>query len=97
MLHTLNKAWVKILANQLDSGHLSSVLFVVTNSAEIELVIRTCHHVADKYTMVNEDRVRQSMQAQDSFPMYDDILISHEIHDSGMKSFLCQHCRRKGA
>lgn len=32
---------------------------------------------------------------QQSFPMYDSILVSHELNDVMLKSFLSQHCKRK--
>ena len=40
------------------------------------------------------DRVKSG---KGKMPMFDDILISHEVHDIFLKDFLGRHCKRKGA
>ena len=42
------------------------------------------------------DIMNRVKSGQGDMPMFDDILISHELHDIFLKDFLGRHCRRKG-
>ena len=110
MLHTLNKAWARIIVNQLQKGMIENALFVAKNSDEVLEIVKftdsligndgdVYHH--PPYDIFLEDVVKRDMETDvvgaSRLSMYDDILISHDIHDCNVKSFLSQHCRRKGA
>lgn len=100
MLHTLNKAWTNIIANQLKKGLISNVLFVPKDEEKLLNFIeeKDCY-IPAPYSICTEEEILYFMKNKpdDYLSMFDDILISHDIHDPLIKSYLSRHCRRKGA
>lgn len=110
MLHTLNKAWIDILAHQIQNERINNFLCVYTTDEELALILkaqREYHISIDKiqadyisyqlyfdrlYSINSETRPIKILTKK----MYDDILISHDLHDIFVKSYLNKHCRRKG-
>ena len=101
MLHTLNKAWVKILANQENR----IFLFVANDETEKDYIYKILKEI-DKtkgiksdISITTYDGIKQLISFkkfyEEDFRMYDDILISHEIHDNILHDFLGRHCKRK--
>lgn len=110
MLHTINNAWVTIIVKQLQNGVIDNALLVVKDSDEAFKVVEFTdkllgisfeNYKKPPYTIYTEDVVYRSMcpdaARTSDFPMFDDVLVSHDIHDTMLKSYLSQHCRRKGA
>lgn len=97
MLHTLNRAWVKILARRVNDH----IMFVYTTLQEQDMLIETFNEVekeiGDSCLMwvTNENEIKKMMNDGIDIEMQDDILISHEIHDPMVKDFLGRHCKRK--
>ena len=106
MLHTLNRAWVKILAKHENA----KILFVFKDLADLRMIDEAICEIDEELGknsnkraniwVYNENEVREQIKLdkQDnkkSFRMYDDILISHEIHDNMLHDFLGRHCKRK--
>ena len=88
MLHTLNKAWVKILANRENR----IFLFVANDETEKDYIYKILKEI-DKtkgiksdISITTYDGLKQLISFkkfyEEDFRMYDDILISHEIHDN---------------
>lgn len=110
MLHTLNEAWANILINQAIKDTDKEFLFVCKNTEEAckyqDLVANTDKEKVLGYENVCmiaiediETWITDIVQShgEHKMPIFDDILISHELHDPMIKNFLGQHCRRKGA
>ena len=110
MLHTINNAWVTIIVKQLQNGVINSALLVVKDSEEAIKVVEFTdkllgnsfdNYKTPPYSIYTEDVMYRSMCPDvvrtSEFPTFDDVLISHEIHDTMLRSYLSQHCRRKGA
>jgi len=97
MLHTLNKAWVKILARRVNDH----IMFVYTTLQEQDMLIDVFSEVekelGDSCLMwvINENEIKKMMNDGVDIEMQDDILISHEIHDVMIKDYLSRHCKRK--
>ncbi len=45
--------------------------------------------------VINEDDIRAIMNDGIDFEMYDDILVSHNIHDYMLLDYLGKHCKRR--
>lgn len=97
MLHTLNKAWAKILARRVNDH----IMFVYTTLQEQDMLIETFNEVekeiGDSCLMwvTNESEIKKMMDDGIDIEMQDDILISHNIHDMMLKDYLARHCKRK--
>ena len=97
MLHTLNKAWAKILARRVNDH----IMFVYTTLQEQDMLIETFNEVekeiGDSCLMwvTNENEIKKMMDDGIDIEMQDDILISHEIHDCMLKDYLGRNCKRK--
>ena len=97
MLHTLNKAWAKILARRVNDH----IMFVYTTLQEQDMLIETFNEVekeiGDSCLMwvTNENEIKKMMDDGINIEMQDDILISHNIHDMMLKDYLGRHCKRK--
>ena len=109
MLHTLNKAWIDILCRQIQNEKISNFLCVYTTDEELAFILKAQreHHVSiDKisanyisyqlyfdrlYSIDSETRPIKILIKN----MYDNILISHNLHDIFVKDYLYKHCRRK--
>ena len=97
MLHTLNKAWVKILAQRTDKH----IMFVYSTPQEQDMLIETFNEVekeiGDSCLMwvTNENEIKKMINDGIDIEIQDDILISHNIHDMTLKDYLGRHCKRK--
>ena len=97
MLHTLNKAWTKILAQRVDKH----IMFVYSTPQEQDMLVDVFNEVEKELGdlcfmwVTNEDYIKKIMNDGVDIEMQDDILISHEIHDVMLKDFLGRHCKRK--
>ena len=97
MLHTLNKAWAKILARRVNDH----IMFVYTTLQEQDMLIETFNEVekeiGDSCLMwvTNESEIKKMMDDGIDIEMQDDILISHNIHDMMLKDYLGRHCKRR--
>ena len=97
MLHILNKAWAKILARRVNDN----ILFVYTTLQEQDMLIDVFNEVNKELGdlcfmwVINEDDIREIMNDGIDMEMYDDILVSHNIHDCMLKDYLGRHCKRK--
>ena len=105
MLHTVNKAWVTIIAKQLKAGTIKNALFAVADSYEAYDVYQWIINVFGSpidgdhyrpYYIYTEDIIRSYMNTKGSnMPVFDTVLVSENIHDPIMKNYLSQHFRRK--
>jgi hypothetical protein len=108
MLHTLNKAWIKCFLKQAKDN--KNFLFVAKDVNELKTVYDIISDLFEKdssfqeiscssfgyYIVVTEENIKQDMKYfSEYFSMWDDILISHDIHDSMIINFLSQHRKRK--
>lgn len=97
MLHTLNKAWVKILARRVNDH----IMFVYTTLQEQDMLIETFSEVEKEIGdlcfmwVIGESDIKEMMDKGIDIEMQDDILISHEIHDVMIKDYLSKYCKRK--
>ena len=97
MLHTLNKAWVKILARRTDKH----IMFVYSTPQEQDMLIETFNEVEKEIGdlclmwVTNENEIKKMMDDGIDIEIQDDILISHDIHDCMLKDYLGRHCKRK--
>lgn len=110
MLHTLNDAWARILINQVIKDTHKKFLFICENMKEVEKYIdmvvdmdeEKVLYVGNIFIITIKDAetwvtFMKKYPRKHEMIMYDDILISHELHDPMIKNILGQHCRRKGA
>ena len=97
MLHTLNKAWVKILVNQALKDCNKRFLFICDeNNSEAEMVFNLLP--TDKILdicVINYKIAKNMPNINLDIPKFDDILVSHEIHDMFLKDYLHKHLKRK--
>lgn len=104
MLHILNKAWLDILIHQAIQNSKLHFLIVTANVQErsdVMLYIRS--HVPQSFSGNLSVGTIDTVQAERSylsfcreeFPTFDNIIITSELHDVFLKSFLSQHCKRK--
>ena len=100
MLHTLNKAWVDILANQMRCQNISSVLIVVNTPTEEALKSEL---LAAKWEAGQPNSMVESVSVEDIIGMskanqhmitFDEILISHDLHDCYALNYLAHHCNQ---
>lgn len=96
MLHTLNKAWITITANQINSGKIDDALFVTSGAGEY---IRT-EWLLDELCglrgcwIFDEDDVVYAITELLNDRKFDDVLVSHEATDMRLHDFLCKHNKR---
>lgn len=96
MLHTLNKAWITILANQINSGKIDNVLFITSGAGEY---IRT-EWLLDRLCglkgcwIFDEDDVAVAFSELFGDRKFDDILVSHEVTNVWLRNFLCKRNKR---
>lgn len=103
MLHTLNEAWAKILIEQVKRGTKSWVLFVCdSDNSEMEMAIKLIEESGvASVCLTNEILAEIAMEMDASedldfeMPMFDDILVSHKVHNVMLKDFLGRHCKQK--
>lgn len=105
MLHTLNKAWTKILVRHAGK----KILLIYTNQKECDMVTDT---ISEAYRevykddnklcnmwVISEEDIKSHIELCKSgyanFEMCDDILISHDIHDCMLLDYLERHCKRR--
>ena len=98
MLHTLNRAWAKILARRVNDH----IMFVYTTPQEQQMILDVFSEVEKEigdlcYMWVtNESTMKElMMDNRIDIEMQDDILISHNIHDVMLKDYLSRHCKRR--
>ena len=95
MLFTANKAWIEIIRKQLESGVIKSALVVAKDLYELAGFLGCS---GDTYTplpfKVMTERSATKMMQDDTMDMYDEILISHDIHNCFLKDYLSRHCNR---
>ena len=99
ILHTLNEAWVKILARQIVRGDIDTVLLVCSNEEEMKLwwVLRDAMVMAHRPDIFVKKKYISAVErdmCNNVDIMYDDILISHDLHDIMIKDYLAKHCKR---
>ena len=105
MLHTLNKAWIICCLNQIKDPN-KQFLFVVKNNEEFKQVktIISDYFKVNKinlyshgyFYIASESEIYQDMLCvKDYFPIWDNILISSNIHNLMIKNFLHQHRKEK--
>jgi len=104
MLHTLNSGWAKILLNQNLKDQSKLFLFVTDGSpremGEIYKAMNETNNFSGVFVISIDnmtDIMKRVKAGQGEMPMFDDILISHELYDIFLKDFLSRHCKRKGA
>ena len=102
MLHILNKAWLDILIHQAIQNSKLNFLIVAADAQErsdIMLYIRS--HVPRSFSgnlivgtidTVQAERSYLSF-CREEFPIFDNIIITSELHDVFLKSFLSTHCK----
>lgn len=107
MLHTLNKAWADILINQAMADPTKRIVFACTDEEYEEWdkyveehkpagIVRVMWLSFIKEKMRDEIEIKKgNSKCRWNLANYDDILISHEIHDLMVKDFLGRHCKRK--
>lgn len=104
MLHTLNKAWATILINQAIKDPTKSFLFVAKDFNEydkyIDLLVELDKNKNSDNVLIISSKVAKMWMIFDKrgieeMDMFDDILISHEIHDNMLHDFLGRHCKRR--
>lgn len=97
MLHTLNKAWAKILARRTDKH----IMFIYSTLQEQDMLIETFSEVEKEIGdlcfmwVMSESYIKEMMNKGIDIEMQDDILISHDVHDVMLKDYLGRHCKRK--
>lgn len=103
MLHTLNKSYAKILLNQNLKDESKLFLFVTDGSPkeirEVFSAMEETRNFSGAFIIWIDDMMdimNRVKSGQGDMPMFDDILISHELHDIFLKDFLGRHCWRKG-
>ena len=96
MLHTLNKAWMTILANQINKGIIESALFVTSGKEEYiyteNLLTELCG--MKKCWVFDASEVEFGVSDILSDKCFDDVLISHEANGSMLHNHLAKHCKR---
>ena len=109
MLHTLNKAWANILIKQAEADLQKKMAFACTDEeldkwrnflknsgtkAKIRVLPLWFLKIRLKYEQETKSGKIYHRRLLGDF---DDILISHDIHDIMIKDFLSRHCKRKGS
>lgn len=108
MLHTLNRAWAEILARQLKNGTIQKCLCVVGPDSEFDMLLDVMKKYQVHMKVLYVEEVTRCVEFQrhfnigeETYPlledeMYDNILISHDLHNIFAKDYLSKHCRQKG-
>lgn len=104
LLHILNDAWASILIKQAITNSALSVLFVAADEDEAMYFRQIARRLIPDDIDVNLSistvgsvicsRSYATWRSEE-FPAFDDILISHEVHDVMLLDFLSRHCKRK--
>jgi len=96
MLHTLNKAWATIIANQIKSGKINNALFVTCGRAEDVATKRLLQDICglDGCYILDAEDVMYVVSFLLGDKVFDDVLVSHEAHSMMLHNFLAKHCRR---
>lgn len=96
MLHTLNKAWITILANQINKGTISNALFVTFGNVEYIATEKLLQDICelDGCWIFDANDVVLGLSLLPHDIMFDDVLVSHEANGSMLHNFLAKHCRR---
>ena len=109
MLHTLNKAWANILIKQAEADPQKKMAFACTDEEFDEwrnflknfgakANIRVLPFWRLKIRLKYEQETKSGkIYHRRLLGDFDDILISHDIHDIMIKDFLSRHCKRKGS
>lgn len=96
MLHTLNKAWITILANQINKGMIESALFVTSGNEEYmfteNLLTELCG--MKNCWVFDKGDVEFGVSVLLGDQCFDDVLVSHEATGSMLHNFLAKHCNR---
>ena len=96
MFHILNNAWLKTIIKQVQRGVIPNALVVTTSEDEydwaIEIVKR--ENIWQRVRIAKEDEVRRCQRMGD-MKMFGEILISPDLHDVFLKSFLAHHKNRQ--
>lgn len=96
MIHTLNKAWATIIANQIKSGAIENALFVTSGTAEYiiteKLLDDLCNLKGCWIFDKNDVVVGVSGILNDK--CFDDVLVSREANDPLLHNYLSKHCKR---
>lgn len=95
MLFTANRAWIDIVTKQLQNGTINSALVVAKDLYELAEFLgcsgETYHPVPFK--VMTEHSAARAMK-EGTMDVYDEILVSHDIHDCFLKDYLAKHCNR---
>lgn len=98
MLHTLNRAWAKTLAQHTNQ----KIMFVYTTPEEQEMLINVFNEVQKEIGdlcfmwVTNKEEIEKYMKDGKEIEMQDDILVSHDLHyDIFLMDYLGRHCKRK--
>ena len=104
MLHILNKAWIECFLKQAQNN--KDFLLVAKNNEELKQVseILCDFYKKNPINFFNFGYICNTTEAEvandmiwlkDDYPMWDDILISSNIHNCMIKDFLHKHRKRK--
>lgn len=97
MLHRLNKAWAKILARQTNE----KIMFVYSTLQELQMltdILNTTEKESGALPSVwitHRYDIEGYLCCGIDMEMFDDILISNDIHDMMVLDYLNRHCKRK--
>ena len=97
MLHTLNRAWAKILAQRVNDR----IIFAYATLQEQQMLIDVFNEVEKEIGdlclmwVVHESTIEEFVCNGIEIEMCDDILISREIHNIMLKDFLNRCCKKE--
>ena len=106
MLHTLNRAWAKILIRQASKDASKRFLFIHSSSKTTDEVEKSYFDILEEFNFPRiffiDSYSLYGLIAKDKDPLecfefeiWDDILVSKSIHDPFLLSYLNKHCKRK--
>lgn len=104
MLHILNKAWLDILIHQaIQNSKLNFLIVAASDQERSDVMLYIRSHVPRSFSGNLSVGTIDTVQAErrylsfcrEEFPIFDNIIITSELHDVFLKSFLSQHCKRK--
>lgn len=102
MLHILNKAWLDILIHQAIQNPKLNFLIVAADAQErSDIILYIRSHVPKSFSGNLSVRTIDTVQTERSylsfcreeFPIFDNIIVTSELHDVFLKSFLSKHCK----
>ena len=96
MLHTLNRAWISILANQINDGKINNALFVTSGSDEYIMTKHLLNELCGLKNcwVIDKNDVEFTVSVVLGGKCFDDVLVSHEATGSMFHNYLSKHCRR---